>query len=127
MAKRRLRARQAEVAGAVATGAEATLAQIAQSLATAQAEREAAEQASKGRAEALKDVRARVRVLAADLDRVVDTAHGVEVSRAEQRMRLEQLAARVTEEFSVDTATLVAEYGPDVPVPVPDEDEPAAP
>jgi len=57
----------------------------------------------------------------------VDTAHGVEVSRAEQRMRLEQLAARATEEFSVDTATLVAEYGPGVPVPMPDEEEPAAP
>ena len=58
MARRRLRARQAEVAGAVATGAEMALAQIAESLATAQAEREAAEQTSKGRAEALKDVRA---------------------------------------------------------------------
>jgi chromosome segregation protein len=114
-ARRRLRARQAEVAGAVATGADAALAKIAQSLATAQADREAAEQASKGRAETLKEVRSRVRAIAGDLDRVVDTAHGAEVSRAEQRMRVEQVVA------------LLAEYGPDVPVPVFEEAEPATP
>ena len=123
VARRKLRAQQAAVAGAVATGAEMALTRIAESLATAQADREAAEQASKGRTESLKEVRARVRALAADLDRVVDTAHGAEVSRAEQRMRLEQVAARAAEEFGVDPATLVAEYGPDVPVPVTDEEE----
>ncbi len=119
VARRRLRAQQAEVAGAVAAGADIALAKIAESLAAAQADREAAEQASKGRAETLKEVRARVRVLAADLDKVVDTAHGAEVSRAEQRLRLEQFVARAAEEFGVDTDSLVAEYGPDVPVPMP--------
>jgi chromosome segregation protein len=123
VARRKLRAQQAAVAGAVAAGAETALARIAESLATAQADREAAEQASKGRTEALKEVRAKVRALATDLDRVVDTAHGAEVTRAEQRMRLEQVTARAAEEFGVDPAALVAEYGPDVPVPVPDEEE----
>src|SRR5262249_4739396 len=94
VAARRLRAQQADVAAAVATGAEVALDRIAESLATAQAERAAAEQASRGRAESFKQVRARVRSLAADLDRVVDTAHGAEVTRAEQRMRLEQVVAR---------------------------------
>jgi chromosome segregation protein len=125
VARRRLRARQAEVAGAVAAGAETALTRIAESLATAQEERETAEQASKGRAEALKEVRARVRVLAGDLDRVVDTAHGAEVGLAEQRMRLEQVAARAAEEFGVDAEALVADYGPGVPVPVPGEEEAA--
>jgi chromosome segregation protein len=131
VAARRLRAQQAEVAGAVATGADVALATITASLATAQADREAAEQASKGRTEALKEVRARVRALAGDLDRVVDTAHGAEVTRAEQRMRLEQVVARAAEEFGVDTGALLAGYGPDVPVPAPGdaaaEDEAAAP
>ena len=127
LARRRLRAQQAEVAGAVATGADAALAKIAESLATAQADREAAEQSSKGRAEALKEVRARVRAIAGDLDRVVDTAHGAEVSRAEQRMRVEQMVARAAEEFGVDTETLLAEYAPGVPVPVFEEAEPATP
>ena len=126
-ATRRRRAQQAEVAGAVAAGADAVLAAIAESLAAAQADREAAEQASKGRAEALKEVRARVRAISADLDRVVDTAHGAEVSRAEQRLRLEQFVTRAAEEFGVDTEALVAEYGPDVPVPVPEEAGAAAP
>ena len=125
VARRRLRAQQADVARAVAAGADAALAKIAESLATAQADREAAEQASKGRSEALKDVRSRVRAITADLDRVVDTAHGAEVSRAEQRMRVEQVVARAAEEFGVDTATLLAEYGPDVPVPVFEEPEQA--
>jgi hypothetical protein len=40
-------------------------------------------------------------------------------------LRLEQFVARAAEEFGVDTGTLVAEYGPDVPVPVPEEAEPA--
>jgi chromosome segregation protein len=124
VARRRLRAQQAEAAGAVAAGAEMALARISESLATAHGEREAAEQASKGRTEALKEVRARVRATTADLDRVVDTAHGAEVSRAEQRMRLEQVAARAAEEFGVDSDVLVADYGPDVPVPVPDEGVP---
>jgi chromosome segregation protein len=127
VARRRLRAQQADVAGAVATGADLALGKIEESLAAAQADREAAEQASKGRTETLKDVRARVRVIAADLDRVVDTAHGAEVSRAEQRLRLEQFVTRAAEEFGVDTDALVAEYGPDVPVPMPEEAEPAPP
>jgi chromosome segregation protein len=127
VARRRLRARQADVARAVAAGADAALAKIAESLAAAQADREAAEQASKGRSEALKDVRSRVRAITADLDRVVDTAHGAEVSRAEQRMRVEQVVARAAEEFGVDTETLLAEYGPDVPVPVFEEPGPPAP
>jgi chromosome segregation protein len=127
VAARRLRARQAEVAGAVAVGADVALAKITESLATAQAGREAAEQASKGRTGALKEVRARVRALAGDLDRVVDTAHGAEVTKAEQRMRLEQVVARAAEQFGVDTDALIAEYGPRVPVPVPDEADTATP
>jgi chromosome segregation protein len=42
-------------------------------------------------------------------------------------MRLEQVVTRAAEEFGVDTDALTAEYGPDVPVPVPDEVDTAAP
>jgi len=44
--------------------------------------------ASAGGAGELKAVRARVRDLAADLDTVVNTAHGTEIARAEHRLRL---------------------------------------
>jgi chromosome segregation protein len=117
----RRRERQAVVVGAVARGAELALERIAQSLSVADAERLAAQEASKGRAEALKQVRAQVRTLTAELDKVVDSAHGAEITRAEHRMRLEQIGTRSTDEFGVDVATLTAEYGPDVGVPAPAE------
>ena len=117
IARRTLRASQAVVARAVAEGATLALARLTESLAEATEHRQAAEQASKGRTEALKEVRAQVRQLAGELDTVVDSAHGTEIARAEQRMRLEQLAVRATEEFGVDVTALVAEYGPDVLIP----------
>src|SRR5262249_6178161 len=117
VAARRLRAQQADVAAAVATGAEMALDRIAESLATAQAERAAAEQASRGRAESFKQVRARVRSLAADLDRVVDTAHGAEVTRAEQRIRLGQGVAPGPAEVGGDPRPPRARAGPAVPGP----------
>src|SRR5690606_39767662 len=40
-----------------------------------------------------------------------------EMARTEQRMRLEQLEKRALEEFGVEAESLVAEYGPDAPVP----------
>jgi len=121
VARRRLRARQAVVARAVADGTTLTLARLAESLAAATEHRQAAEQASKGRTEALKEVRGQVRQLAAELDTVVDSAHGTEIARAEHRMRLEALVARATEEFGVDVVALVAEYGPDILIPAPVE------
>jgi chromosome segregation protein len=117
--RRQLRQQQARVAGAVAQGAEIALERLEQSLAVAAAERQAAEQAREGRSDALKAVRVQVRELAEELDRVVDSAHGAEIVRAEHRMRLEQIAGRAVEEFGVDAAALVAEYGPDVPIPPP--------
>jgi chromosome segregation protein len=113
----RLREQQARVALAVARGAGIALEQLERSLAVAAADRQAAEQAREGRADALKAVRAQVRELAAELDGVVDSAHGAEIVRAEHRMRLEQIAGRAVEEFGVDAEALLAEYGPDVLIP----------
>jgi chromosome segregation protein len=125
-ARRIQRERQAVVARAVADGAAYALARLAVSLAAASEQRQAAEQASKGRAVALKEVRVQVRDLAAEFDRVVDAAHGTEMARTEHRMRLEQMAARAAEEFAVAAEELVAEYGPTVPVPVISPDSPAS-
>jgi chromosome segregation protein len=128
--RRRLRQQQARIAGAVVQGAEMALERLEQSLAIAAAERQAAEQAREGRSDALKAVRVQVRELAEELDRVVDSAHGAEIVRAEHRMRLEQIEGRAVEEFGVDAAALVAEYGPDVPIPPPaagQADAPASP
>ncbi|HEV2374969.1 MAG TPA: chromosome segregation protein SMC [Streptosporangiaceae bacterium] len=117
-ARQRLRDQQATVAQAVATGADRALQALTASLAVATAEREAAEQARLGSAQALKDVRAQVRTLATELDTVVNSAHGAEIARAQRQMRIEQMAARALEEFGVEVGPLLAEYGPDVSVPV---------
>jgi chromosome segregation protein len=116
--RRRRRATQAAVARAVALGARYAVEAAEQSVNQAMARRAEAEAASSGGAAELKAVRARVRDLAADLDTVVNTAHGTEIARAEHRLRLQQLAEHALEEFGVEADALVAEYGPEVPVPV---------
>jgi chromosome segregation protein len=121
--RRQRRATQAAVARAVAFGARYAVEAAEQSVSQALARRAEAEAASSGGAAELKAVRARVRDLAADLDTVVSTAHGTEIARAEHRLRLQQLAEHALEEFGVEADALVAEYGPEVPVPVIGDDE----
>jgi chromosome segregation protein len=121
------RAQEASVADAVAAGARIALTAIDRSRILADAERQAAERASHGRDSELKAVRARIRELAADLEMTVNTAHGVEIERATRRMKLEQVAVRATEEFAIDTDTLVAEYGPQAGIPAAEEGQPPAP
>ncbi len=116
--RRQRRAAQAAVARAVALGARHAVEAAEQSVSQALARRAEAEAASSGGAAELKAVRVRVRDLAADLDTVVNTAHGTEIARAEHRLRLQQLAEHALEEFGVEADILVAEYGPEVPVPV---------
>ena len=116
--RRKQRAVQAAVARAVALGARYAVEAAEQSVTAALARRAEAEATTTGGAAELKAVRARVRELAADLDTVVNTAHGTEIARAEHRLRLQQLAEHALEEFGVEADALVAEYGPEVPVPV---------
>jgi chromosome segregation protein len=123
----RRRAAEAKVANAVAKGATTSLTAIERSLMLADAERQQAEVAHQGRDEELKTVRSRIREASGQLDKVVNTAHGAEVARASRRMKLEQVESKAAEEFAVDVETLVAEYGPDVPVQSADGDQPALP
>ncbi len=114
---RRRRTQQAVVAQAVAIGAGYAVHKAEQSLVQAQAKRADAEATNAGGAGELKAVRVRVRDLSAELEKVVNTAHGTEITRAEHRLRLEQLAEHALDEFGVTTEVLVGEYGPDVLVP----------
>ncbi len=120
------RAQEAAVASAVASGAMVALTAIERSRALADAERQAAEQASQGRDSELKSVRARIRELAADLDTAVSSAHGAEMERAARRMKLDQAAERAAEEFAIDPDTLIAEYGPQAGIPAAEEGQPPA-
>jgi chromosome segregation protein len=121
------RAEGAAVASAVAEGARIALARIEASSAAADGERQAAEEAHKGRDGELKAVRALIRQTSEELDRVVDTAHGAQMTRTTRQLQLEQIAARALEEFATEAEVLVAEYGPEVPVTGADESQLAVP
>jgi chromosome segregation protein len=79
--------------------------------------RDAVAQARIGRESELTTVRTGAREVAADLERLTSRVHRDEVARAEQRMRVEQFAARAMEDFGIDAEALLAEYGPQLPVP----------
>jgi len=113
---------QVQVAQAVASGVKQTLACLEISLAQAGAMREQAERERAEREARLSLLRTRGRELAGELDQLTDAAHRDEVARAEKRMRLEQLEEKSMEEHGIEVEALVAEYGPEVPIPVVDAD-----
>ncbi|MYV73917.1 AAA family ATPase, partial [Streptomyces sp. SID1046] len=116
--RRRARLRhEAEVARAVADGSRQLLAHVEVSLGRADGERVAAERAKGLRERELGEARNRGRELKGELDKLTDSVHRGEVLGAEQRLRIEALEARSLEEFGIEAAGLVAEYGPDQPVP----------
>ena len=123
LARAERRAAGAVVASAVADGARVTLARIQQSIAAADADRQQAEEAHKGRDGELKAVRARIRDASEELEKVVDSAHGAQIARATKQLQLEQIAGRALEEFATEADLLVAEYGPDVMVPGGDDSQ----
>ena len=117
--RRRQRAAQAAVARAVAAGSATAVSAAESSLSEANERRAAAEAAAAESGETLKTIRAQVTAVSAELDGVVNTAHGTEISRNEHRLRLEQLASHAADEYGVEPEALVAEYGPDVLILVP--------
>ncbi|GGF39111.1 chromosome partition protein Smc [Marmoricola endophyticus] len=110
--------RQAEVGRAVAAAAEQVLVRLELSVEAAAAERQSVEAGRSGRERDLREVRDRLRALAKELDELTGSQHRDEMARAQQRMRIEQLEERALAELGLDPAGLVADYGPDQPVPV---------
>jgi chromosome segregation protein len=124
--RRKQRAAQASVASAVAAGAGLAVSAAESSLAQAADQRAEAEAASASGTEALKAVRAQLTVVSGDLDKVVNTAHGTEISRNEHRLRLEQLASHVADEYGIEPDALLSEYGPGTLILVPSDSPLAA-
>ncbi len=125
-ARQERRRREAEVARAVQVGSSYALSLLEDTLATAAAERDAAESGRFEREAALTQARARVRTLEDELRELTDTVHRDEVARTQQRLRIEALQARAIDELGIDPQVLLVEYGPHQPVPpsvpVPGED-----
>ncbi|MBB4685347.1 chromosome segregation protein SMC [Amycolatopsis jiangsuensis] len=114
---RESRQRGAEIANAVVNAGEFALERIEHSVQRAAAERDEAQAQRQTRETALTAVRAKVRELSGELEKLTDAVHRDEVLRAEQRLRLETLEAKIAEDFGIGLTDLVTEYGPDVPVP----------
>ena len=119
-AVRAQRAAGAELARQVVAAAGLALDAVGRSLAAALVERDEATSARAAADAELAALRSRSRELATELDRLTDVVHRDEVARAEQRLRIEALETRALQEWAVPVDQLLAEYGPDVPVPVAD-------
>ncbi|HVT65312.1 MAG TPA: chromosome segregation protein SMC [Mycobacteriales bacterium] len=122
----RRRAREAVVAAAVSTAAARALTALENSLQAAAVQRESIEQQRTITEGELLSIRASIRELSAELETLTGAVHRDEVARAEQRLRIEAIEAKVSEEFGIETETLLAEYGPDVAVPPPADGGPDA-
>jgi chromosome segregation protein len=105
------------VAEAVGQVAGRALEALERSLDAAAAERSATEEQRTVTEGELLAVRAAGRELAGELETLTGAVHRDEVARAEQRLRIETLEAKVAEDFGLEPETLLAEYGPEVAVP----------
>jgi len=127
--RRERQRREAEAARAVVAASDRVLLRLEASIEEAARIRREVEESRTGREEELREVRGRLRELGSQHDQLTNAAHRDEMARAEQRLRLEALEARALDELGLEIEALVTEYGPDVPVPVVDEEtgEPVAP
>ena len=86
-------------------------------LAAAEGQRASLASQAHERTQALDRIRAAVREVGAEIARITDSVHRDEVARAEQRLRIEQIAERALTEYGVSSQVLIAEYAPDQMVP----------
>ncbi|ROR92167.1 chromosome segregation protein SMC [Nocardioides aurantiacus] len=108
---------EGRVGEAVGHAVGVVLARLEESVERAAAERTRVEQARAGRETELRETRVRLRDLGRELDELVNESHRDEMARAQQTMRIEQLSERALEELGLDPDALVADYGPEQPVP----------
>ncbi|MCC9196228.1 chromosome segregation protein SMC [Arthrobacter sp. zg-Y820] len=122
----RRRALQAAKATAVASAAREALRFLEVSLEAAAAERDHAEAVRTAWDAELAAVRTTAADAGAEVARLTDSVHRDELMRAQQQLRVEALETRAVEELGLTPDHLVAEFGPDQPVPVPVPAEGAA-
>jgi chromosome segregation protein len=125
VAREERRTRQIEAARAVLAGAQYALAVLEAALQEAEEARAAADAERVERERDLAAVRRHVQEHVEEQARLTDVVHRDEVARAEQRMRIDVLRARSIDELGIEPDALVAEYGPDQPVPPSPESPPA--
>ena len=115
--RRGARAKASVISQAIAEAAYEALIHIERSISKAAIERGRLEESRGAREGETLTVRTRGRELSAELEALTTSVHRDEIARAEQRMRIESLENKTSEEFGIDTQTLAAEYGPENDVP----------
>lgn len=109
---------QAKRAAAVSAAAEQLIRFSDVSVELASAERDHAEQVREQRDRELAGIRTATDALARELAELTDSVHRDELARAQQRLRIEALETKSVEELGLTADQLVADYGPDQPVPM---------
>ena len=115
----RRRRLQAGRAAAVAVAVQQVIAFIDVSVELARRERDSAEERREEMERELAAVRSGNDALARELAELTDSVHRDELARTQQRLRIEALELKSVEELGLTAGQLVADYGPDRPVPVP--------
>ncbi|NUU29994.1 chromosome segregation protein SMC [Arthrobacter sp. C9C5] len=115
----RRRRLQAGRAAAVAAAVGQVIGFIDVSVELARRERDHAEERREQMERELAAVRTGNDALARELAELTDSVHRDELARAQQRLRIEALELRSVEELGLTADQLVADFGPDQPVPLP--------
>ncbi|GAB3531722.1 chromosome segregation protein SMC [Arthrobacter tecti] len=113
----RIRRLQGEKAAAVGQAVRQALTFLDVSVDRAAQSRDAAEAVRSAWEAELGTVRTDNEKLLAELAELTDSVHRDELARAQQRLRIETLENRSIDELGLTADHLVAEYGPDQPVP----------
>ncbi|MFZ2175182.1 MAG: chromosome segregation protein SMC [Rhodococcus sp. (in: high G+C Gram-positive bacteria)] len=118
-AERAMKARQnaAAVAAAVAESGQRVADHLGEVVAAAMAHRDDLARARSERTAQLEQVREKVRELTRELASLTDAVHRDEVVRAQAALRIEQLEESILEQHGIGLDDLVAEYGPESPLP----------
>ncbi|MBP2370117.1 chromosome segregation protein SMC [Pseudonocardia parietis] len=111
------RERAGEIARLVVDSGTVASERIEVSLAAAAAERDEIQAARADRERGHNEAREATTRLTGQLEKLTDAVHRDEMVRQQTRMRLEQLTEKILADHGIGADDLVAEYGPDVPVP----------
>ena len=117
ISRRENRAQAAIIAQQIADTAYEALIQIESSISRAGAERARLETSRSEREGEILSLRTISRELAIELEKLTSSVHKDEITRAEQRLRIEQMEMKAVEELGIDVTTLLNEYGPSNDVP----------
>jgi chromosome segregation protein len=114
---REARRHAAAIAAAVAESGQQVALRLAEAIAAASRTRDGVAAERTQRATAMSEVRATVSALTAKIATLTEAMHRDEVAKAQAALRIEQLEEHILEQFGMAAEDLIAEYGPEVPLP----------